>query len=136
MIAGRTISRILLATFFVLAGINHFLHPKAYFTMIPPYVPFPLAMNVISGAAEIVGGSAVLFPRLRRAAGWSLIALLVAVFPANIHVALHGWDGVKIPAWILWARLPLQVALVAWVYASCLAKHEQIALREKQFAIK
>ena len=132
MIAGRTISRILLATCFVLAGLNHFLHPHAYLTMIPPYVPFPRAMNVISGAAEIVGGSAVLFPRLRRAAGWSLIALLFAVFPANIHVALHGWDGVNIPAWVLWARLPLQIVLVAWVYASCLVGHERIAPREKQ----
>ena len=97
--------------------------------MIPPYVPFPRAMNFISGAAEIVGGIAVLFPRLRRAAGWWLIALLLAVFPANLHVALHGWDGVKIPVWVLWARLPLQVALLAWVYASCLARHERNAPR-------
>lgn len=129
MIAGRTISRILLVTFFVLAGLNHFLHPQAYLTMIPPYVPFPRAMNFISGAAEIVGGIAVLFPRLRRAAGWWLIALLLAVFPANLHVALHGWDGVEIPVWVLWARLPLQVALLAWVYASCLARHERNAPR-------
>lgn len=104
--------------------------------MIPPYVPFPRVMNVISGAAEIVGGIAVLFPRLRRAAGWGLIALLLAVFPANIHVAFHGWDGVTIPAWVLWARLPIQVALVAWVYFSCLSAHERNALREQQPVIK
>ena len=132
MIAGRTISRIILATFFVVAGVNHFLRPHAYITMIPPYVPFPSAMNVISGAAEIVGGIAVLLPRLRRAAGWGLIALLIAVFPANLHVALHGWDGVTIPAWVLWARLPLQVALIVWVYASCLARQKGIASCEKQ----
>jgi uncharacterized membrane protein len=136
MIAGRTISRNLLATFLVLAGLNHFLHPQAYLAMIPAYVPFPPAMNVISGGAEMLGGIAVLFPRIRRAAGWSLIALLVAVFPVNIHVALHGWDGVRVPAWILWARLPLQVVLVALVYASCLAKHEQNALHKKPSAIK
>jgi len=92
--------------------------------MIPPYVPFPRAMNVISGVAEIIGGAAALFPRVRRAAGWGLIALLLAVFPANLHVALHGWNGVNIPAWVLWARLPLQVALVAWVYAACLSTRE------------
>lgn len=136
MTAGRTISLVLLATFFVLAGVNHFVHPQAYLKMIPPYVPFPRAMNVISGAAEIIGGIAVLVPRLRRAAGWWLIALLLAVFPANLHVALHGWGGVKIPAWILWARLPLQIALIAWVYASCLAKQKRNAPREKHLVIK
>ena len=136
MIVGRTISLILLATFFVLAGLNHFLHPQAYLAMIPPYVPFPRTMNIISGVAEIVGGIAVLVPRFRRAAGWWLIALLLAVFPANLHVALHGWDGVKTPAWILWVRLPLQIALIAWVYASCLAKQKRNASREKQSVIK
>lgn len=122
----------MLATFFVVAGVNHLVHPQAYLKMIPPYVPFPRAMNVISGGAEMLGGIAVLVPRLRRAAGWSLIALLIAVFPANLHVALHGWDGVKIPAWILWARLPLQVALVAWVFAVCLARRERVAPHETQ----
>lgn len=136
MTAGRRTSLTLLATFFVVAGANHFVHPQAYLKMIPPYVPLPRAMNVISGAAEMLGGIAVLIPQLRRAAGWSLIALLIAVFPANLHVALHGWDGVKMPAWILWARLPMQVAFVAWVYASCLAKHDHNALSEKQSAIK
>ena len=136
MTAGRRTSLILLATFFVVAGVNHFVHPQAYLKMIPPYVPFPRAMNVISGAAEMLGGIAVLVPRLRRAAGWSLIALLIAVFPANLHVALHGWDGVKIPAWILWARLPLQVALVAWVYAVCLARWQRIAPRDRRAANK
>ena len=117
----RRVSLILLAMFFVVAGTNHFLNPRAYLAMIPPYLPVPGAMNLISGAAEILGGFAVLVPRLRRAAGWGLIALLIAVFPANIHVALHSWDGVTIPAWVLWARLPLQIALVAWVYFSCLS---------------
>ena len=124
MSVARKISLIVMATFFVLAGINHFLHPRPYLAMIPPYVPFPRAMNVISGVAEIIGGAAALFPRVRRAAGWGLIALLLAVFPANLHVALHGWNGVNIPAWVLWARLPLQVALVAWVYAACLSTRE------------
>jgi uncharacterized membrane protein len=116
----RKASPSLLGTFFVLAGLNHFLNPQAYLAMIPPYVPFPGAMNLISGAAEIAGGISVLIPRLRRAAGWGLIALLVAVFPANIHVALHGWNALAIPTWVLWARLPLQLGLIAWVHFSCL----------------
>ena len=114
------LSLALLAMFFVLAGLNHFLHPKAYLAMMPPYLPLPGVLNLISGAAEILGGIAVQIPQLRRVAGWGLIALLIAVFPANVHVALHGWDGPSIPAWVLWFRLPLQVALVAWVYFSCL----------------
>lgn len=87
--------------------------------MMPPWLPFPVAANFVSGAAEIVGGIGVLIPRLRRIAGWGLIALLIAVFPANVQVALHGWPGVSIPAWILWARLPLQFPLLAWLYFSC-----------------
>ena len=111
----------------MLAGLNHFLNPQAYLAMIPPYIPFPSAMNFTSGAAEIVGGIFVFIPRLRRVAGWGLIALLLAVFPANIQVALHGWNGVVIPAWILWARLPLQFVLIAWVYFSCLKRPPQRA---------
>ena len=116
----RMVSLILLVGFFVPAGLNHFLNPQAYLNMMPPYIPFPVAMNVISGVAEVAGGIAVLIPRLRRAAGWGLIVLLLAVFPANIHVALHGWNGVTIPVWVLGARLPLQFVLIAWVYFSCL----------------
>ena len=123
----QTVSIILLAAFFALAGMNHFLNPQAYLAMIPPYLPLPGALNLISGAAEIVGGIAVLIPRLRRAAAWGLIALLVAVFPANLHVALHGWDSVTIPAWVLWARLPMQFVLIAWVYLSCLSTHKRDA---------
>jgi uncharacterized membrane protein len=121
----RKVSLILLAMFFALAGMNHFLNPKLYLAMIPPYIPVPVAVNLISGTAEMVGGIAILIPLLRRAAGWGLIILLLAVFPANIHVAIHGWDGVTIPTWVLWARLPFQFALVTWVYASCLFPHEQ-----------
>lgn len=112
----RILSVIVLAGLFVLAGLNHFLNPGMYLAMMPPYLPYPEAFNLISGAAEIAGGLGLLVPCLRRAAGWGLIALLVAVFPANIHMALHGLEGVVIPAWVLWARLPLQFVLIAWVW--------------------
>lgn len=118
----RTLSLLLLSVLFVLAGLNHFLHPATYVAIIPPYLPFPEALNVISGAAEIAGGIGILIPWLRRAAAWGLIALLLAVFPANIHMALHGLAGVAIPAWLLWARLPLQFVLIAWVYQAGLAR--------------
>ena len=116
----RKISLILLAAFFVVAGVNHFLNPQAYLAMMPEYIPFPSVMNFISGGAEIAGGLGILMPALRQYAAWGLIALLVAVFPANVNVALHGWEGVTLPTWVLWARLPLQFVLIAWV--SCLAR--------------
>ena len=106
----------------LLAGMNHFLNPRPYLEMIPPYIPFPRMMNLLSGAAEIAGGIATLIPGLRRIAGWGLLALLIAVFPANVHVALHGWNGVALPAWVLWARLPFQILFVTRVYSSCLTR--------------
>jgi uncharacterized membrane protein len=115
----RTASLILLAVLFVLAGLNHFLHPETYLAMMPPYLPAPDVLNYISGAAEVAGGVGVLMPRLRRAAAWGLVALLVAVFPANLHMALHGLAGATIPAWMLWVRLPLQFVLMAWVAYAC-----------------
>jgi len=76
-----------------------------------------MVMNVISGVAEIFGGFGLLIPNLRRAAGWGLIALLIAVFPANVHVALQGYmPGTNFPPFALWLRLPLQAVLVAWVW--------------------
>jgi len=116
----RTLARWLLAVAFVLAGWNHFRQPAPYLSMMPPWLPWPEAMNLISGAAEICGGIGVLIPSLRRAAGWGLIALLIAVFPANLQVALHGWPGMSVPAWVLWARLPFQFVFIAWVYWTCL----------------
>lgn len=120
----RTISRTVMALFFIAGGLNHFRSPEIYLSMMPPYLPWPEGLNLISGAAEIAGGIGVLIPSVRRAAGWGLIALLVAVFPANLHVALHGWPEMNLPQWVLWARLPLQGAFIAWVYDSCLRKPE------------
>ncbi len=120
-----TITLTMLALFFGLAGLNHFRNPQPYLAMMPPYLPFPDALNLISGAAEIAGAMGLLIPALRRAAAWGLMVLLIAVFPANIHVALHGWPGVNLPVWVLWARLPLQFALLAWVYYSGISTPKQ-----------
>ena len=86
----RTILRGALALFFVLAGANHFRDPATYLGMMPSWLPWPAAANYISGAAEVLGGIGLLVASTRRLAGWGLIALLIAIFPANLHVALQG----------------------------------------------
>jgi uncharacterized membrane protein len=123
MNAGRrAIALWVLAAFFVVAGLNHFLNPGPYFAMMPPYLPWHAGLIVVSGMAEIAGGLGILIPKMRWLAGCGLIALLVAVFPANVQVALHGWSGVQIPQWTLWVRLPLQGVLIAWVYWVCMVR--------------
>ena len=84
--------------------------------MIPPWLPQPGLLVVVSGLAEIAGGLGLLIGRTRRLAAWSLIALLLSVFPANLHVALQGWPGTGFPAWVLWARLPFQVIFIWLVW--------------------
>ncbi|MDB6040742.1 MAG: DoxX [Verrucomicrobiales bacterium] len=101
---------------FVVAGTNHFANPEPYLAMMPGYLLWPHALVQISGIAEILGGVGFLFHGTRPAAAWGLIALLVAVFPANLNVALHGWPGIDVPRWIFWARLPLQLLFLWWVY--------------------
>jgi uncharacterized membrane protein len=123
-VIGR-ISRALLALLFIAAGVNHFVSPAPYVAIVPPFLPWREALVYLSGVAEIAGGFGILWPRTRRLAGWGLIALLVAVFPANIYAAFAGMEigGRAVPVWMLWVRLPLQVLLVAWAYgAACVAK--------------
>ena len=110
-----------LAAFFVAAGSLHFIRPESYEAIMPPYVPLHREAVFASGVAEIAGGLAVLHKRTRPAARWGLIALLIAVFPANVHMAVNpeevrGLDLDTVPRWALWARLPLQAAAVVWVW--------------------
>ena len=118
----RTISRFALALFFIIAGTAHFITPAAYVALVPSYLPSPAALVALSGVAEILGGLGVCFRLTRVAAGWCLIALLVAVFPANIHAISTGMviASHALPAWMLWARLPLQLLFIVWVYRVCL----------------
>jgi uncharacterized membrane protein len=101
-----------------LAGLNHFLSPDVYVGMMPAVLPAPLALVYISGIAEMAGGLGLLPRRTRKLAAWGLIALLIAVFPANLNMALNGLPlGERtVPQWALWARLPLQLVLIAWAY--------------------
>lgn len=103
----------LLGSTFVAAGALHFAFPGRYEAIIPDALPAPRALVLLSGAAEVAGGLAVLHPRTRALGGLWLVALLVAVFPANVHMALHAERYPDLPAALLWARLPLQVPL-AW----------------------
>lgn len=109
----------MLGPFFVLAGTLHFTHTSRYVAIMPPYVPRHREVVLVSGAAEIAGGVLGMLASTRRLARWWLIALLVAVFPANLHMAIHP-DQIrglpKIPRWLLWARLPLQPVFAWWVW--------------------
>ena len=107
--------RWLAALLFVFAGIAHFVKPGFYERLVPPGFPSPAVLVIVSGVAEIAGGLGLLVRPVRRAAGWGLIALLVAVFPANIHMALHP-EQFGIASWMLWLRLPLQMVLAGWVW--------------------
>lgn len=105
-----------LAVVFVAAGVNHFVMPEVYVRIMPPYLPAPKALVYLSGAFEILGGLGVLPRATRAAAGWGLVALLIAVFPANLHMALHPEQFASVPAWALYARLPFQLVLIGWAY--------------------
>jgi uncharacterized membrane protein len=114
----RTVLRWLLTIFFVVAGANHFLSPAPYLGMMPGWLPAHLALVYVSGVAEIAGGLGLILPQTRRLAGWGIIALLVAVFPANLNMALHHLPlgSQEVPSWALWARLPLQPVMMAWAW--------------------
>jgi uncharacterized membrane protein len=102
--------RALVGLTFVTTGVLHFTHTSVYERIMPPYVPMHREAVLVSGAAEILGGAAILAPKTRPVARWWLLALLAAVFPANLHMALNPKDYKQIPGWALWLRLPLQGA--------------------------
>jgi uncharacterized membrane protein len=110
-----------LAGFFAFAGAMHFAVPRSYRATMPPYLPRHREAVIVSGLAEIAGGAAVVPRRTRRFARWWLLGLLLAVFPANLHMAMNpeqvqGLDLERIPRWALWARLPLQPLAMLWVW--------------------
>jgi uncharacterized membrane protein len=104
----------------------HFHSSDTYKKVMPPYLPYPLALVYLSGIAEIAGGVGVLPRSTRKMAGLGLIALLIAVFPANIHMALNGTQdvGIDVPRWVWWTRLPFQAVFIAWVYCATLQKED------------
>lgn len=113
-------SRLLLAILFVTAGALHFVLPARYAGTIPPWLPAPGVLVVISGLCEIAGGLGVLWHATRRWAGYGLIALCLAVLPANVQMLLDAQSSGASAAWqgLLWIRLPLQLVLIAWIWAA------------------
>ena len=113
-----TRSQKLLSAFFTFAGVMHFVIPRSYEATVPPFIPLHREAVIVSGLAEIAGGLAVIPDRTRPLARWWLLALLVAVFPANIHMAVNPDQikGLNAPQWALWARLPLQPLMMWWVW--------------------
>lgn len=108
----------LLAAVMVFAGVMHFVSPRGYVKIMPGWLPAPKALVAISGLFEILGGVGLLIPATQRFAAWGLIALFVAVFPANVNMAINRIPlGKKpMPTWALWARLPLQAVFIAWAW--------------------
>jgi uncharacterized membrane protein len=110
-------SRLLLGVAFIGAGVNHFVMPGPYETIVPPSMKSRArSLVVVSGVAEVAGGLGVLLPWTRRFAGLGLIALLAAVFPANLYMARAPESFRKIPRWALYARLPLQPMMMLWAW--------------------
>jgi uncharacterized membrane protein len=120
--ALRRVALSLLGLFFIGAGGNHFVHPAYYMRIVPPYLPVHSLLVQISGILECLGGIGVLIPTTRKLAGTGLIALLVAVFPANLQMAQHPEQYGDIgSAPLFYIRLPLQLILISWVWWTCLA---------------
>ena len=114
----QTLSLYALAALFVGAGVAHFVWPEVFVPLVPPYLPRPLLLVYLSGVAEVGGGIGVLVPTLRVYAGWGLLLLLCAILPVHVYMARHPGVFAQIPRWALFARLPLQFVLMAWVYAA------------------
>jgi uncharacterized membrane protein len=113
----QTVSLWTLGLLMIAAGVNHFLNPRFYLQIMPPYLPYHLELVYLTGILEIVSGVLLLVPATRAVGAWSLIATLVLVFPANLHMAFNAGAYSSIPAWVLWARLPLQGVLIWWAYS-------------------
>ena len=115
----KRVSLLFLATFFILAGLNHFLNPTFYLAMMPPAIPAHEFLVFVTGVLEIIGGIGVLFAKTRRWAGYGLILLMITVFPANIYMALNpDLFAQMTPLWALYLRLPLQFVIIGWIYWS------------------
>ncbi|TDO72935.1 putative membrane protein [Flavobacterium chryseum] len=105
-----------MAVLYILAGINHFKNPGMYIRIIPPFFPNPKLLNILSGVAEIILGILLIVPSTTHIAAWGIIALLIAVFPANVYMFCKKKAGFSLWKFILLIRLPLQIVLILWAY--------------------
>ena len=116
----KRISLVIMIIFYIGAGVNHFWHPSPYYALIPPYLPWPHLINLLSGTAEITLGVLLIFSQTRKFAAYGIIALLIAFIPAHIWMIQNGWctgTGFCLPEWATWVRLfPLQFLLMTWAW--------------------
>lgn len=112
----KLVSLYVMAGFYAMAGTAHFIVPKFFLRIMPPYIPWHKPIVYLSGLAEIGLAMLLLVPEYSSWAAWGIIALLVAVFPANLYHFTSGGAGMRIPRWALALRLPLQGVLVAWAW--------------------
>lgn len=116
----KTVLRMILAAAMITMGVLHFAASDAFVEVMPPYLPAPLLLVWVSGFFEILGGAGVLVPRTRALAGLGLVLLYLAVFPANVHMAIEEvpLNGSVPERWVMWARLPFQALFIVWAWWS------------------
>jgi uncharacterized membrane protein len=111
-----TFGKAVLGIVFIGAGMMHFVATAAYMKIVPPLLPDPRLLVHVSGAFEVLGGIGLLVPATQRVAAWGLVALLIAIVPANVYMAMDYAAWPRIPEWVLWARVPVQVPLIWWAW--------------------
>ena len=112
----KFVMKYLFGTLFIAAGVYHFVNPNFYLRIMPPYLPWPMFLQYVAGFFEIVLGVMLLIPKFSRLSAWGLIALLIAVYPANIHMAVNHDLYPDVPMVFHWFRLPLQFVFIAWAW--------------------
>ena len=113
----KRISLLIMAILYVMAGINHFIHPETYLKIMPSWLPYQLFLVYLSGIIEIVLGLLLIPNSTRKLAVWGIIALLIAVFPANIQMAVDYYQSNNPYLWLAILRLPIQIILIWWAYS-------------------
>ena len=112
----KLITILIMAYFYISVGIKHFTEPEWFLQIYPPFLPFGLAAVYVSGFFEVLFGIMLLIPKTRYYAGWGLIVLLIAVFPANIYLAYTNGAAMDISAAVAWGRLPFQALFIGLAY--------------------
>ena len=112
----KYLSLIVMGVFYISIGISHFTSPIWYVQIVPPYLPYKLELVYISGLFEILFGGMLFFRKTRFLAGWGLILLLIAVYPANIYLAQTNGAAMNTTPLIAWGRLPVQFIFVGLAY--------------------
>jgi uncharacterized membrane protein len=106
----------LMTTLYIVAGLNHFVHPEFYLKIMPAFMPYPLAMVYVSGLCEVLFALLLIPLSTRRLAAWLIILLLIAIFPANLNMTYDYWQRHDRHLWITIVRLPLQLVLIWWAW--------------------